>query len=153
VVTPGQTIKRLVPPEEGGVFPPGEKLEMPSFGPGDKNDFQLRTVGYKKHGIKAASSEPLYELVALDMFKTNRRVDRIYGNLDLASLNLPDTVGHDEWWSVGGGSGVVDSDYFVLLRDYFVLLLMIFRYPDVPINQATEPNQLTNPTNPTQLTN
>mmetsp|Transcript_77622 Transcript_77622/g.155486 ORF Transcript_77622/g.155486 Transcript_77622/m.155486 type:complete len:372 (-) Transcript_77622:105-1220(-) len=71
------------------------KPEMPSFGVGNSSDFELRTVGYKKHGVKAASAEPLYELVALDIFKTGRRVDRIHANLDLEGLDLPDTAHPD----------------------------------------------------------
>jgi hypothetical protein len=68
LLVPGQSIKRL---EAGQPLGPAD---MPSFTPGDLHSFELRTVGYKKHGRKAASSAPLYDLVALDVFKTASRV-------------------------------------------------------------------------------
>jgi len=72
-ITPGQTIKRVVPPKptadssmEGEV--PVEqardavKVEMPSFSPGDHKLFPLRMVDYPIHGKKEPSDEPLYEV-------------------------------------------------------------------------------------------
>jgi len=68
LIQPGKTIKRI---DAGRPVGPED---MPSFTPGDLNSFELRTVGYKKHGRKAPSSSPLYELVALDVFKTGNKV-------------------------------------------------------------------------------
>ena len=74
LVTPGKTIKRL---DAGRKVGPDD---MPSFTPGDLNSFEVRTVGYKKHGRKAPSSSPLYELVALDVFKTANKVRKLLMN-------------------------------------------------------------------------
>jgi len=35
------------------------QVAMPSFSPGDRELFELRTIGYKQHGKKAASQPPL----------------------------------------------------------------------------------------------
>jgi hypothetical protein len=70
----------------GGQSPP-----FPSFSAGDKQSFKLRTVGYKKHQRKAPSAAPLYDLVAMDVFKTPARLDEVYKHVDLDAFDLPDT--------------------------------------------------------------
>ena len=70
LVEPRQTIARVT---AAAAAAGGGPVPKPSFSPGDKESFQLRTVGYKKHGRKAASAAPLYELIALDVFKTGVR--------------------------------------------------------------------------------
>jgi len=67
-VVPGLTIKPSPLAALDGEVP------MPSFSPGDRTAFELRTVGYKQHGRKAPSGAPLYELIAMDVFKTPARV-------------------------------------------------------------------------------
>ena len=68
---------------------------FPSFSAGDKESFKLRTIGYKRHGRKAASASPLYELVALDVFKTPYRLDEIFKHVNIDSFDLPDTAHPD----------------------------------------------------------
>mmetsp|Transcript_9042 Transcript_9042/g.16424 ORF Transcript_9042/g.16424 Transcript_9042/m.16424 type:complete len:585 (+) Transcript_9042:185-1939(+) len=74
MIDAGQSIPRI----ENETLSAGETAAMPSFGKADHAMYPLRTVGYKQHKKKAPGEEPLYELIALDVFKTPSRVDGIY---------------------------------------------------------------------------
>jgi len=74
MIDAGKSIPRI----ENETLQAGESAAMPSFGKADHTLYPLRTVGYKQHKKKAPGGEPLYELIALDVFKTPSRIDAIH---------------------------------------------------------------------------
>jgi len=87
MVDAGKSIPRI----ENETLSSGESAAMPSFGKADHTLYPLRTVGYKQHKKKAPGGEPLYELIALDVFKTPQRVDGIHQYVNFPTEGVLDT--------------------------------------------------------------